>query len=189
MISESTGIVYNDEMDDFSKPTSGGLVSSPSNFIRPGKSPMSSMTPMILLDENNDVSVVVGAAGKLFNLLLHTQTELLRDNYVSFAGGILIMTSLILFLVNILYLNQTMETTMAMKRFHHQLDPMRIRFENDYDQPDIRAYLTTKGHASVTASPIISGFASVIAISSRNGVVETAIDPRRGGKGSVFDLT
>lgn len=59
-------------MDDFSKPSSGGLVSSPSNYIRPAKCPMSSMTPMILLDENNDVSVVVGAAGKLFNLPLHS---------------------------------------------------------------------------------------------------------------------
>lgn len=113
---------------------------------------------------------------------------MLRDYYASSAGGILIMTSLILFLVNMLYLNQTMETTMAMKRFHHQLDPMRIRFENGYDQPDIRTYLTSKGHASVTASPIISGFASVIAISSRNGIVETGIDPRRGGKGTVFDV-
>lgn len=99
------------------------------------------------------------------------------------------MTSLIFFLVNVLYLNQTMETSIAMKRFHHQLDPMRIRFENGYDQPDIRAYLTSKGHASVTASPIISGFASVVAISSRDGIVETAIDPRRGGKGTVFDMT
>lgn len=98
------------------------------------------------------------------------------------------MTSLILFLVNVLYLNQTMEASMTMKRFHHQLDPMRIRFENGYDQPDIRAYLTQKGHASVTASKIISGFASVIAISRRNGVVETSIDPRRGGKGTVFDI-
>lgn len=70
VISESTGIVYNDEMDDFTQPSSGGLVSSPSNYIRPAKSPMSSMTPMILLDENNDVSLVAGAAGKLCNVVL-----------------------------------------------------------------------------------------------------------------------
>lgn len=98
------------------------------------------------------------------------------------------MTSLMLFLVNVLYLNQTMEATLAMKRFHHQLDPMRIRYENGYDQADIRDYLTAKGHASVTASPVLSGFASVIAIARRNGIVETAIDPRRGGKGIVLDI-
>jgi gamma-glutamyltranspeptidase len=106
----------------------------------------------------------------------------------SSTGGILIMTSLILFLVNVLHLNQTMEATMAMKRFHHQLDPMRIRFESGYDQLDIREFLAAKGHASVTASQLLAGFASVIAISNRDGVVETAIDPRRGGKGRVFEV-
>lgn len=65
-MSESLGIIYNNEMDDFSKPTSTGLVLSPSNYIQPAKSPMSSMTPMILLDNNNEVSLVVGAAGELF---------------------------------------------------------------------------------------------------------------------------
>lgn len=75
-MSESTGIIYNDEMDDFTKPISGGLMSSPSNYIRPAKCPMSSMTPMILLDENKDVSLVVGAAGELFNL------PMLRNIYV-----------------------------------------------------------------------------------------------------------
>ena len=106
----------------------------------------------------------------------------------SSAGGILIMTSLMLFLVNVLYLRQTMDATLAMKRFHHQLDPMRIRYENDYDQADIRDFLTAKGHPSVTASPVLSGFASIIGIASRNGSVQTAIDPRRGGKGMVFDM-
>lgn len=106
----------------------------------------------------------------------------------SSAGGILIMTSLMLFLVNVLYLRQTMEATLAMKRFHHQLDPMRIRYENGYDQADIREFLTAKGHAHVTASPVVSGFASVIGIAKINGIVETAIDPRRGGKGMVFDM-
>lgn len=106
----------------------------------------------------------------------------------SSAGGILIMTSLLFFLVNVLYLGTTMDEALAMKRLHHQLDPMRIRYENGYDQADIRAYLTAKGHASVTASPVLSGFASVIAISRRNGIVEAAIDPRRGGKGIVFDI-
>jgi gamma-glutamyltranspeptidase len=70
-MSESTGIVYNDEMDDFSMPNTAGdnaLVSSPSNYIQPAKCPMSSMTPMILLDDNNDVSLVVGAAGEFKNV-------------------------------------------------------------------------------------------------------------------------
>jgi gamma-glutamyltranspeptidase len=165
VMSNATGIIFNNEMDDFATDSSSdGLLTASANKIKPGKSPMSSMTPIILLDEKKDVSLVVGGA-----------------------GGILIMTSLVLFLVNVLHLRQSMDTTLAMKRFHHQLEPMRVRFENGYDQPDIVEYLRSKGHASVTASPIISGFASIAAISSRNGDVKTAIDYRRGGKGTVFD--
>ena len=62
-----TGIIYNNEMDDFSTP---GLVNvfgvepSPSNFIEPGKRPMSSMTPVIFTDPTSgDVVFIVGASG------------------------------------------------------------------------------------------------------------------------------
>lgn len=52
-------------MDDFS--TNGknifGLRPSPANFIRPGKRPLSSMCPSIILDENDDPLMVIGSAG------------------------------------------------------------------------------------------------------------------------------
>lgn len=53
-------------MDDFSTPgvtNSYGVSSSPSNFIVPGKRPMSSMCPSILTDANGDVELVIGAGG------------------------------------------------------------------------------------------------------------------------------
>lgn len=62
----TTGIIYNDEMDDFSTPGTVniyGVPASPSNFIKPLKKPMSSMSPIIILDENDDARLVLGATG------------------------------------------------------------------------------------------------------------------------------
>ena len=60
---EETGIIYNNEMDDFSSPFFNnlfGFIPSESNYIEPGKSPMSSMTPMIVTDNQNNVKLVLG---------------------------------------------------------------------------------------------------------------------------------
>lgn len=161
-MSESTGIIFNDEMNDFSIPAaySEGLLLSEANFIAPGKNPMSSMSPVIILNEEKEAAMIVGGA-----------------------GGVLIMTTVIQLIIYFMYLNQSLEASLAMKRFHHQLQPMRIRFENGFD-PEIVKYLETKGHATYVEPN--SGFASLIAIGRRNGQLEVGVDMRRGGKGTIF---
>ena len=61
-----TGIHFNDEMDDFSTPgtyNSFGVPASPSNYIEPGKMPMSSMSPMLVFNRDGEVVLASGGSG------------------------------------------------------------------------------------------------------------------------------
>ena len=65
-----TGIIFNDEMDDFSKPNKPSWTddawtapSNQNNWIEPGKRPLSSMSPTIVTDRDGNVRLVTGGAG------------------------------------------------------------------------------------------------------------------------------
>lgn len=66
MTSKQTGIIFGSSMNDFSFPNFKsyfGLPGSPNNKLEPGKRPLSSMTPTILVDKDGQVRLVVGASG------------------------------------------------------------------------------------------------------------------------------
>ena len=66
VIGKRTGILFNNEMGDFSAPGTTDLLlipAYPSNFIQPGKMPMSSMSPVIILNQQGRVVLNIGAAG------------------------------------------------------------------------------------------------------------------------------
>ena len=66
LLSQSTGVILNDQMDDFSSPNITnvyGVEPSRENRIRPGKRPLKSMCPTIIVDKNGDAVLVLGAAG------------------------------------------------------------------------------------------------------------------------------
>ena len=64
--SNITGIIYNNEMGDFStpgQPNPDDIPPSKSNFIKPGKRPQSSISPVIFTDRSGRVRLVAGASG------------------------------------------------------------------------------------------------------------------------------
>ena len=65
-IGVDTGIIYNNEMNDFSvpgHPNDYGVPPSPQNYIAPGKRPLSSMAPVIVTDKNGGLKLVTGGSG------------------------------------------------------------------------------------------------------------------------------
>uniref|UniRef100_A0A914WJ81 Gamma-glutamyltranspeptidase 1 n=1 Tax=Plectus sambesii TaxID=2011161 RepID=A0A914WJ81_9BILA len=113
--STELGILWNDEMDDFSTPgfSNGfGFEPSETNFIRPGKRPMSSMSPMIAYDKTTGkVKMVLGAS-----------------------GGSQIISAIAETAIRALFFNQTIKEAVDWPRLHNQFLPHFTMVENGFPQ-------------------------------------------------------
>ena len=122
-----TGIVMNNEMDDFSIqpgiPNQFGLVGTEANAVAPKKRPLSSMTPTIVRDKQGNNLIVIGAA-----------------------GGPRIITSVFLSLVNRLRFGMPITDAVAAPRFHHQWKPQTVLLERFGFSPDVKPALEKKGY-------------------------------------------
>ncbi len=121
-----TGILLNDEMDDFSakpgEPNMYGLVEGPNNAIAPGKRPLSSMTPTIVTKD-----------GALFMVL-------------GTPGGSHIPTGVLQVMVNVIDHKMALTDAVNVPRIHAQWLPDVIYYEADALSADTRAALTRRGH-------------------------------------------
>lgn len=145
--SEQTGIILNDEMDDFSSPNvtnAFGVPPSPANFIKPGKRPLSSMTPTIVVNATtNRVRSVVGASGgtKITTSVVYVSPS---SPYLSLSITAWPKNSTILFdcfkcfktIIQNLWFGKSIKEAIDRPKIHHQLFPMTFQYETGF--PKVR---------------------------------------------------
>lgn len=122
------------------------------NFIEAGRKPLSFMSPIIAIDKNNDVQLVIGAS-----------------------GGTRIVSTLAKFIHDI-YNNIPLVQVADSPRLHHQLIPNVVNFEDKYPIDKITMdFLESKGHKVMSSSL----FSSVQAIFRDKQLLNASTDPRK----------
>jgi gamma-glutamyltranspeptidase/glutathione hydrolase len=152
------GIVLNNEMDDFAtspgKPNAFGLVQSDRNAPAPGKRPLSSMSPTIVL-EGDSVRLIAGAS-----------------------GGPRIINGTLQVMLNILLRGMSPEEALLAPRLHHQWMPDVVQFEEAWMDAGMIESLEAMGHATSRRASV--GKVQVIEVMP-SGIIVPASDPRKGG--------
>ena len=155
-----TGILMNNEMDDFSSkkgvPNAYGLVGYEANEIEGKKRPLSSMTPTIVFKDKKPY-LVLGSP-----------------------GGSRIITTVLQVVLNVLEHNMNVMQAVVSPRIHHQWLPDVLLMEEGFSS-DTKTLLEMKGHLIKPSRTM----GSVQAIISKDNYFYGAADPRRPSSGAV----
>ncbi len=161
LVAQGTGIVLNNEMDDFAAaagiPNVFGLLGGTANAIAPGKRPLSSMSPTIVLKDGK-VTLTVGCA-----------------------GGPRIITSVTAAITNVVDFGMTVQEALDFPRYHSQGPAVWV--EKEVPQ-DVRAGLTARGH-KVEERPYWSR-CQAISVDPATGQFFGAADSRQEGSALGF---
>ena len=161
-VAAGTGVLLNDEMDDFSSkpgvPNVYGLVGAEANAIEPGKRMLSSMTPTFL--ETNDRIAVLGTPGgsRIITMVLLATLEFHN-------GG-------------------SAERMVNLGRYHHQYLPDRIFFEPDVVSDAEASALLELGH-EIEKLDSTYGNMHVVVMDKKTGELDAASDRRGSGKAGI----
>ncbi|MEG4287040.1 gamma-glutamyltransferase [Microcoleus sp. A006_D1] len=162
-VAAGTGILLNNEMDDFAAaagvPNLFGLVGGEANSIAPGKTPLSSMTPVIVT-ENGKFRLAAGAP-----------------------GGSTIITTVLQIVLNVLVYDMNVGDAVSAPRVHHQWQPDRLRVERGGFDAATLAELRRRGHQIVERDGW--GNANAIGLTG-DGWLEGAADRRGEGEARGF---
>ena len=131
-IVDGAGFLLNNEMDDFSSkpnvPNAFGLVGGEANAIEPYKRPLSSMSPTLVVDQNGQSILTVGAA-----------------------GGSRIITAVLQVILNYYEYQLSAQESVYLPRYHHQWSPEYLMHE-DFDE-NLIAELESLGFSLFLRTP------------------------------------
>ena len=154
LIAEGTGVLLNNEMDDFAAKAGAsnayGLVGGEANTVAPGARPLSSMTPTFVFQDGKLV-LVTGSP-----------------------GGSRIITTVLQVILGVVDFGQNLAEAVAAPRIHHQWRPDALLVETGLS-PDTIALLRGRGHKVVVGTT--SGSANSIAVGPDG--LSGASDPRQ----------
>jgi gamma-glutamyltranspeptidase/glutathione hydrolase len=157
------GFLLNNEMDDFASktgtPNMFGLIQGPANAIGPGKRPLSSMTPTIIL-KHGKVLLVLGSP-----------------------GGSTIITTVANDIISILDNHLNVQQAADAPRFHHQYLPDRVEVEKAFPLSVVTAlkaagYTLNRSNAADDKSPGVWGDSEMIYVDPKTRALEGADDQR-----------
>jgi gamma-glutamyltranspeptidase / glutathione hydrolase len=163
---KGTGVLMNDEMDDFAArpgaPNLFGLVQGERNKVEGGKRPLSSMTPTIVLQKDGSLWFAVGAR-----------------------GGPRIISAVLQTVINMVDHEMNIQQAIDAPRIHHQWLPDLLYHEPYGMSPDTRKILEMMGH-KFNETPGNIAQATAIAIEEKTGVRLGAIDSRGDGEATGY---
>ncbi len=157
-VAKGTGLVLNDEMDDFAaKPGTAnmyGLIQGERNAVAPRKRPLSAMTPTFVLRQDGSLWFTVGSP-----------------------GGPTIINTVLCVITNVVDYGMNIQEAIDAPRIHHQWLPDEIVFEPYGLSGDTQEALSSRGHK--LSKPRYLGDAEGIMIEEKTGIRLGATDPRR----------
>lgn len=153
-----TGVILNNEMDDFSAspgtPNAFGLVGSEANAVSPGKRPLSSMSPTIVVKGSRPVLALAGA------------------------GGPAIITAVLQVIVNVIDYGMEPSRAVSCPRFHHQYLPDVLIVEQGFP---LAREVEEQGRGLETLTRDHLGVVNAIAWSEKDQAYVGVSDPRARG--------
>ena len=163
-VAKGTGMLLNDEMDDFAAkpgtPNMYGLIQGERNAVAPRKRPLSAMTPTIVLRKDGSFWFTVGSP-----------------------GGPTIINTVLCVITNVIDFDMNIQQAIDAPRIHHQWLPDELVGEPLGLSSDTQKALASRGHALAKQRTL--GDAEGIMIEEKTGVRLGATDPRRSDGAAI----